>query len=283
MKKLIDSGFRRLWKSPMLWIGIALMCGMSLLGVLNNFYYKTAWAEQAEWITADHTLLPDTSLCVIIVAVLIGLLIGREYSDKTVRNKLIAGHSRLEVYLAYLAVCVTAVLILYVVPMLAVGLAVGAPLLGGFSLSVRAFVLPLLCEVLALVAFASLFLLLVMAIASRPVGAIAVLLSALALMVIPTMLNDRLEVLEYVEDYVYVEELDDFVSTGEMVQNPNYLSGAPRVICQFLYDFLPGGALHRASPFAESNTMSALPLYSLLFIAASTAGGLFVFRRKDIK
>ena len=41
----------------------------------------------------------------LVAAVFISLFVGSEYSDGTIRNKLVVGHSRMRIYLANLIVC----------------------------------------------------------------------------------------------------------------------------------------------------------------------------------
>ena len=73
----------------------------------------------------------------------------------------------------------------------------------------------------------------------------------------------------------------ELVDAGEM-ENPNYLTGTKRDAYQFVADFLPTG-----QALAYNFDMIVHPwrmcLYSLLILAASTAGGLAAFRRKDLK
>ena len=46
-------------------------------------------------------------------AVFIGVFVGTEYSDGTLRNKLIIGHSRSSIYISNLIVCTTAGIIMH--------------------------------------------------------------------------------------------------------------------------------------------------------------------------
>ncbi len=282
MTKLLSAGFRRLFKSLSFWLILAVTVGHQLLGVINNLHYKSVFMDQV--IKADHTLLPDPLITVLAIAVLVALFIGREYSDKTVRNKIITGHSRLSIYLSNLIVCSTAAAILLFVPMLTVGLALGAPLLGGFELAAKAFILPVLCYLLAMVAFTSLFLLVVMAVQNRTVAAVTVLLLAILLMMwVPTPLREALEAPQYVQEEVFSEEVDDFVYTGKQMENPAYVGGASRVALEVLYDFLPCGQLEQASPYEKTADMMYLPLWSLAFIATTTLGGAVIFQKKELK
>ena len=282
MTKLLSAGYRRLFRSVFFWIGLAVTCGHHLLGVLNNLHYKSAFVDQV--IKADHTLLPDTLITALVMSVLIALLIGREYSDKTVRNKIITGHSRLSIYLSNLIVCSTAAAIYYVVPTLLIGLGLGAPLLGGFELAAKAFILPALIGLLAVLGLTSLFLLVVMAIQNRTVAAVTVLILAIALMMWVTVpMREALEAPQFVDEYVFSEEVNDFVPTGNTIESPAYVGGPARVALEFLYNFLPSGQVEQSSPYNKTADMADLPFWGLAFIAVTTVGGAWIFRKKELK
>lgn len=283
MTKLLNANFRRLLQSKTFWIGLVLACAHTLLGVLNNLYYKQAWVDQSSVITADHTAFPDTLITIIIMAVLVTMLVGREYTDKTIRNKIVTGHSRVNIYLSNLIVCLTAATILFVVPMLIMGVGVGSLLLGGFTLSFKAFILPFFCYLLGVLGFTALFLLIVMSVQNRTVAAIVVLLLAVILFSVPSTLGEMLEAPERVEEVVWDDTVEDFASTGEMMENQAYIGGPARVMMQFFYDFLPGGALEQTSPFNETKAMIHLPVYAVAFILVTTLGGAWVFEKKELK
>ncbi len=281
MTKLLNANFRRLFKSKTFWIGLAVACAHHLLGVLNNFYYKGIFTDQV--IKADHTLEPDTLILSLIVAVITAFFIGREYGDKTIRNKIVTGHARGKIYLASLIVCSVAAAILFAVPMLVVGLALGAPLLGGFELTAKAFILPLLCDLLALLAFTALFVLIAMSVQNRTACAVIVLLLAFLLTWIPTPLRETLEAPEYVSEVVFSEELEDFVETGRTLKNEVYIGGFARAVLDFAYDFLPACQLEQTSSYNETKDMIHLPFYSAAFILVTTLGGAWVFEKKELK
>ena len=282
MTKLLSAGYRRLFCSVFFWIGLAVTCGHHLLGVLNNVHYKAVFADQV--IKADHTLLPDTLSTVLVMSVLIALLIGREYGDRTIRNKIITGHSRVTIYLSNLIVCATAAAIYFVIPTLLIGLGLGAPLLGGFELTAKAFILPALIDLLSVLGFTSLFLLVVMAIQNRTVAAVTVLILAIAMMMWVTVpMREALEAPQYVDEYVFSEEAEDFVPTGKTMENQAYIGGPARVALEFFYDFLPCGQVEQSSPYNKTADMADLPFWGLAFIAATTVGGAMIFQKKELK
>ena len=103
MLNMIKSSFVRLRSNPLLWVSLLLSAFNPLYTVLNNYHYGKQFElnftpDDALVMVADGYVFP------IALSILITLFIGIEYSDKTIRNKLIVGHSRSEVYLANLVV-----------------------------------------------------------------------------------------------------------------------------------------------------------------------------------
>ena len=101
MNRLLTGNLIRLRKNIIFWL--SLVCAMvgPLYTVLNNWYYKNLW---------DMSMGADTAFLlsgadyffVIALAVVISLFVGTEFSDNTIRNKLIAGHTRVSVFLSNL-------------------------------------------------------------------------------------------------------------------------------------------------------------------------------------
>lgn len=283
MTKLLSAGYRRLFRSAFFWIGLVAMCVYSLIGILIRLDEKSFYMEQAAEYTADLTLLPDLRVGVFVVGILVALMIGREYSDKTIRNKIIVGHSRSAVYLSNLIIFSTAAAIWYLVSLFGVGLAIGGPVMGGFALPATAFILPAVCQLLALIGFTALFLLVATAISNRTVAAVAILLLAIVLLAIPLPLQEALEIPETTEEMVYEPETDSYVATGNMVPCPTYIRQPLRALYQLGYHFLPGGQLEQASPYYKTEDMIHIPFWGLGFIAAATLGGLVIFKKKELK
>ena len=64
--------------------------------------------------------------------------------------------------------------------------------------------------------------------------------------------------------------------------NPLYMSGTQRQVMEFAQDLLPTGQIIPASN-NEFTRMERWPVLSLAFAAAVSAGGVTIFKKKDIK
>ncbi|MCI9433155.1 MAG: hypothetical protein HFF70_12160 [Oscillospiraceae bacterium] len=133
------------------------------------------------------------------------------------------------------------------------------------------------CGLLALSASASLVTMAAMLIRNETKTVIVTLSAAIFAMFLISFLTARLGEPEFTA--VYNEWGGDAVA---MIPNPSYLQPVPRAVCRFLIDLLPTGQCLQISARSVEQ-LWRMPLLSLSVIAASTAAGLFLFRRKDLK
>ena len=133
---------------------------------------------------------------VFMIPAFVSLFVGTEYSDGTIRNKLIIGHTRLSIYLSNLITGVAAALI-FTAAYLIAGLAVGIPLCGVTGVNYRELVTLLLLSIVTMTATVSLSTLVGMLCQSRAVTAVANILAVLFLLVMSIYISARLNEPEY--------------------------------------------------------------------------------------
>lgn len=128
MRRLLRANFARLLKNKLFWI---LTCAELFLGALFPIlHYMDNIDENSGW-NMDSTIFIYALFVPLMVSLLTALFIGTDYSDGTMRNKLIAGHVRRKIYVANLISNVQASFTLCVAFMLS-HVCVGTPLLGWF-------------------------------------------------------------------------------------------------------------------------------------------------------
>ena len=88
MIKLLKANFSRLKKELSLWIVAGVTLALTVPKIVDS--YK--WLENVK---LDDVLFEMVPLIGVLYAVFIALYIGKEYSDKAMRNKLIVGHKYL--------------------------------------------------------------------------------------------------------------------------------------------------------------------------------------------
>lgn len=275
MADLLRAGFARLWKAPVLWLGLA---AGALLGAV---VCQSAWeGGQEGFVYYLYDLCRYHCIfTVFLPAVFCALFLGTEYEHGTIRNKLIAGKSRPAVYLSSLILSLAACFLMiaaYFLPVVCVGPFVTE----GLGTNPRMLALTVGGELLMAAALCGLCTLGSMLISRKAILAVTLLLATLGGLAVSANVEGRLEEQEYFQGIMMNEE-GQLVDAGEM-ENPDYLRGRERARYQFVADFLPTG-----QALAYNFDMIVHPwrmcLFSLLILCVSTAGGVLAFRRKDLK
>lgn len=261
---------------------MAYAFGVGLFAVITQYHEMHLYAGADPHI--DNVFFFNCIFMPIVAAVFVGLFIGTEYSDGTIRNKLIVGQTRFSVYFSNLIVCVAALLLMHIVN-IAVIAAIGLPLIGNVEMPVRFLVMLGLISMVTVTALAAIFLLMGMLIHNKAVGSVAAIILSIVFLLSAMTINASLEQPEYYEAYSYTYTDKDgktHEEHEERSKNPLYLEGSKRKVYEFLSDALPGGQMVQISGQKNVDPVK-LPLYSLSIIAAATAFGVFFFSRKNIK
>ena len=273
MRNLLSANFLRLRKSGLFWGLLGVMFALGAAFTLQHFSHWFRWGARF-YLTID--LLTYALLLGFGMAVFIPLFFGAEYSDGAIRNKLVAGHSRLSIYLSHLITSVAAALcaaVAYVLPVLAVGLFIYEPP----ALEAGTLALLVLGTLMLLAAYCALYTLVTMNCSRKSTAAVICLLGMLALYIVSGNVEIPLMHPEYL-NWVVTE-------AGEMIPgdpNPRYVGGMERVVLETIQDLLPTGQSLQYMR-AEVAHPARLPLYSLIDVTAFTAIGAALFRRKDLK
>lgn len=276
MNKLLAAAFSRMFKSKAFWAGMILMLATGTGMPIMN--YRSMLSD-------GYTRYIDSGFFIgaffigILLAVLCSLYVGTEYSDGTIRNKIIVGRRRTAIYLSNLIVCAASGILMCAVCFIAY-LCVGIPLFGFFVTGIQSVLLFVLCLLGVTIAFSSMYLIIVMINQNKAVAAVICILSAFLLLLVGSYINAQLNEPEMYDSYMYVDEAGEIV-TEEAQPNPNYVGGSKRVAFQFLVDFLPGGQVVQILNMSAEQPLRLL-LYSCLITAGTTGAGLLLFQKKDL-
>lgn len=271
MLKLLHAGFSRLHKSRLL-----LLCMTAAFAVSSLFLLQIGGSEESVW-ALDEALLQILPFLPVLYAAFIGLFLGVEYQDGTMRNKIVAGHTRSAVYLSQL---LTAMLgCLGILLAWALSAAVGAVRLGWFVAPWTELLLRAAVILMTMTAMAAILTLFAMLITNRAVSGVTVILTVFALLLLSSYLYNALCEPELLSAAIMTET---GYEVGEPMPNPNYIGGTLRAAYQFLSEALPSGqAILLAN---QELTRPGLSLCASLCIALlMTGAGIAVFRRNDLK
>lgn len=278
MSKLLSANFIRLWKERVFLIAIA---GVFTLGAVIPISIKIAEIRLGVFNSIDPVFGQFAMFIGIVLAIFCSFFVGKEYSDGTIRNKIICGKKRTDIYLANFITC-TAVSLMLCIAFFLPYLGIGIPLLGSFHMEKEIVFWLFLTVIFLSIAFASIYNLIAMLSTSKAVtAAVCILLAFLFLYMgfqLKGMLNQP-EIIDgtaYDENGVAYQEVEDF-------PNPEYLQGGERQVVRFLCNLIPGGQVAQCVGRGSVDELSELPVYSLGVILITTGVGVFVFRKKDLK
>ena len=275
MHDLLRAGFARLWRAPILWLGVAFMA------LCGGMVCCTVWDGTQEGIVyfMGDLCRYHCIVTVFLPAVFCALFLGTEYEHGVIRNKLIAGKTRPAVYLSSLVLSLAACFLMIAAYFLPVCI-IGPFFTEGLGVSPGMLALTVVGELLMAAALCALCTLGSMLISRKAILAVTLLLAVLAGLAVGGNVAGRLGEPEHFQGLMMTEE-GELVDASDM-ENPDYLQGREREVYQFVADFLPTGQalLYNFDMIVHPWAMC---LYSLLILTASTAGGFLAFRRKDLK
>lgn len=278
MNKLLAANFSRMKKDKIFWIGMAFML---CLGIFTNIlYYKQNILYPESPLYLDNGFFVPAMFIGIVASVFCSLFIGTEYSDGTIRNKIIVGHPRAAVYLSNLAVCIAAC-ILMCLTFTVVYTIIGYFHLGWLKTDIKAIFIFFIAMLMIAVANCAIFTLITMLNQNKAISAVVCILLAFGMLFAGSYIKSMLDEPEIYDAYTYVDNAGRIV-TDEAEINPNYVGGTKRKVYEFINDFLPGGQAIQTSNMSAPKPEIFI-LYSSVILVITTGAGILIFRKKDLK
>lgn len=276
MIKLLSANLSRLRKSTIFWVCTIFMAGMGAFVLFNQYFEGIKYGTN---IKLDNFVFGYSLMIGIVAAVFCSLFLGTEYSDGTIRNKLIVGHTRVSIYLSMLVTSSIAAVLMCLAFVIVV-CAAGIPLVGFVEAGVWAFAIILLDSLVMVCAVCSILTMISMLTPNKAIAAIISIFVMLGLLVLAVDIVQKLTAPEFYP-IMEVSEAGEFL-TDETIPNPNYLTDEVRPLYEYALDILPTGQAYQFASMAAVRLWQ-MPLYSLAIVALSTIVGIVFFRKKDIK
>ena len=216
-------------------------------------------------------------------AVFTVLYIGTDHSDKTIRNKLIVGISRVRIYFANLLTVITGMSVIFIGNWL---LMTAYVLVRGGNIEPSAgqlamYIFICLCAGAAMSAVCTLIAMLV------PSKALA---AVLAIVLFIGLFYSRNLITRLTTTPIHTVQIQDDVSGSHIVvdeyYNDNYVvSEGVYNVSQIVYNFIPESQIKWADSFMGDlqRVFGELALYSLGLTSAVTVVGVLAFRKKYLK
>ena len=274
MIRLLKANFARLWKTKSFWVCMIISVGLGLANFLTSYSVNSECVK-----TLGAELMSNGSNILLFISIFAALYLGTDYSNGTIRNKLVIGHKRSEIYFSNVITTAAGGLLLMAAEWLVV-LVTGLCLGGEIGMPAGELALKMLVCVGAVIAISAIFTLLGMLFTAKSTIVTITLVSTFVLIIGAAVIESLLAEPEYVTDYVFF--VDGSAVQGEPMANPLYVTGVKRDIMTAVNDVLPSGQMMQME-IGTLRSAEFMPLYSLGVIAVSTAVGVLVFRRKDLK
>lgn len=278
MRKLLNSEIRHIFKSKLFWLELLFFIGFSAFIVAVN--YSPAVQSSENPIYLDNVFFNFYQMMALAFAICISMTVGTEYSDGVIRNKLIVGHTRRNLYFSTLLLHMAVSLLMIVLHGVA-SYGLGHLLLGGFHMEFSHLAYIIVCSAFANLVFVTLFVGISMNGSNKAMTVVITIVLYIAVLYLTAFIGARLSAEEMTYDGIRISA-DGTMQLGELIKNPSYISGMTRTVYQFIYDLIPAGQIIQM----QSDTFVPcvqFPVLSAVLIVLNTAVGYLLFCKKDIK
>lgn len=286
MSRLIKANFSRLFKSGVFKLYAAFSGVVSVFIVLMRYLDYQKNIEYYDQIPPENHSIDGIAFTgvwylLFMIPVFVGIFLGTEYSDGTIRNKLVVGHKRSAIYFANLIVCTVGTLIGAGLNLL-INFTLGSALCGLEVLKANDIAKTTLYAFIALISATAIMVVISMVINSKAAASVSVIIITMIMFFATIAIDNRLSAPEYYEGHSYLDE-----GTGEIIEipeekNPMYLDGTKRKAYQAVYDVLPTSHIYEYAILVDENTVKYLG-YDGIILIVTTALGIILFRKKDLK
>ena len=277
MRKLYRAECHRLLHSRLFFI---LCLAVLLISAVEGYSCAgsaLASLQEGEAVVTEDFFYNLAPYCGVYYAAFIALFLGDEFANGTVRNKLIGGYGRGELYLGYFAVCLTACAALSGCWLL--GSLAGRFRFGPFAYGLRANLAYLLAILACAAVWCAIFCMLSTGGRNRAVVVVLAFAAWFALILAGSALVDRLNCAEEVGGLAYIDGQFTYL---EPRPNPLYVGGTARVVLSTLAYMLPGSVAIYMNDWSLEKPLAAAALSFALALLLLLIG-MWRFRRKDLK
>lgn len=277
MRKLLRADLYRLLRNKIFHLEIIVTLVLSVWIVLAN--YSTDLQATENRLYLEDVFFNMYQIFGMLLATAVSLLVGNEYSDGTIRNKLVVGHTRWAIYMAQLLTNLVATTLALLVHSISSGL-LGYALFGSLQISIEQFLTMVACNVLIAWGQTTLYTALSMDISAKAIPSVVAILLSWGMLLCANMVYNQLREPETTYESITITE--NGVDFGEVVENPAYIDGALRTAYEWVLDLLPEGQLLQIQT-GETERMAHWPPLEVVYFVVTTGVGYVCFRKKDIR
>ena len=200
----------------------------------------------------------------LVLAALVGFYAGEDFSEGTVRNKIVTGNQRSHIFVSQMLCVWSAALTIYVLTVL-LTVCTGVPLFA-HDVGAKEIMSCFGLGCLTVLAMGSLFYLITMWIGNRSVAVTICMGMAFVMLFLCLHTNQTL--------------MQQPIKDG--VANIHYVSGAKRICYELLHDINPMGQIAQLSEMKYLNAFRWI-LTDIVWMLFSAVAGTYIFNKKDIR
>lgn len=258
MHKLLRADLYRLYHNKKIWI--ALLAMLSVAGMMVTMQYTAMDYE----VPISRVIFLPMTFYGLVIAAFVGFYAGEDFSEGTIRNKIVAGNIRKDIYISQMLGVWSSALVLYVITIAATVSAslpmfdrdVGAKEIASFF--------GLGC--LTVLAMGSLFYMISMCIGNRSVAVTVCMGMAFLMLFLCLHTNQILAQAEFKDG----------------VTNVHYVSGVKRLCYELFHDMNPMGQIAQLSEMKYINAIRWI-VVDVVWVIVSAVFGSVMFEKKDIR
>ena len=256
MRKLLSADAIRIFRSKWFWLSLVGML------VLAGAFVTMQYTAMDYVVPLSRVIFLPMSFFGMMVAALISLFVGEDFSDGFIRNKIIAGCSRTAIFASNLIVSGLACLVLYLVTTLLT--AVAGCLLFEIDLSVSRFLLHLILGLCMCLGYSCIYSTITMVCGNKTTSTILCMGLSFFLLVACLHTNQVMIQPEF--------------KNG--IPNPAYVDGGAKIVYSVLHDLNPTG---QAAQLSAMDVFQPVRWILCDFLWMLFAGaGCILFNRKNI-
>ncbi len=258
MINLINSNIERIRRSKLKYIFLIVI----FLAILTIIYNYLKINSINNIIIVEDLVLNCGVVIGFICAIMVNFFIGEEYTDGTIRNKIILGYSRYKIYLANLITLISIALICYLI-YVGIIFGLGIPIFGNIISSFNDVIIRLIDLTFIIIAYISIYTFISQLINNQ------VITISLCLLIM---------ILQIFSSLLFVTKLED----SEYYDT--YIPENTKVIYETMINIMPVGQAYeiKNGRTLPEDSFEILWIYSSITSSILTIIGLIIFKRKDI-
>lgn len=275
MMRLIRASIRYYSRNKALYIALGLFVALALALPILGYWNFIKYDELSFFEDRFFVLTP---ILPFVLGGLIPILVGTEYDWGTIRNKLIVGHRRSEVYFSSLLVSLASAFLIFAIYTI-LYTALGLFILEKMAIPLIAFLMYMVASLLVTASVVSISVAISYNSSSRALSIIVTLALLVVLIMIGNYALSSLEEPEMISNSITM--VDGEMKSVDPYPNPRYIPEGARWKWEVLSNLLLGGQVSQIASLGGDPIK--ISICAFIGASISTILGFIFFNRKEIK